>query len=87
MKISRISKLMLIAILSLILISKHASSADIKGDLIKWHKLSISFSGPATSELAKPNPFSDFRLDVTFKGPSGQIYHVPGLLCGRRECS
>ncbi|MHC5101513.1 MAG: DUF5060 domain-containing protein, partial [Planctomycetota bacterium] len=34
--------------------------------------------GPQTSETATPNPFTDYRLDVTFTGPSGQKYAVPG---------
>ncbi|MEM6911200.1 MAG: DUF5060 domain-containing protein [Verrucomicrobiota bacterium] len=48
------------------------------GELKKWHKITLSFDGPATSESASPNPFLDYRLDVTFTGPSGQTYLVPG---------
>ncbi|MHC4399102.1 MAG: DUF5060 domain-containing protein [Planctomycetota bacterium] len=47
------------------------------GELKKWHKVTIDFSGPYTSETATPNPFSDYRLDVTFQ--SGEsTYVVPG---------
>jgi hypothetical protein len=50
----------------------------ISGDLMQWHKVQLTFTGPETSEQANPNPFRDYRLDVTFKGPSGQIYKVSG---------
>ena len=51
--------------------------ADICGELKKWHKITITFSGPETSEDAVPNPFRDYRLNVTFtKGK--KKYVVPG---------
>ncbi|MFZ9011765.1 MAG: DUF5060 domain-containing protein [Anaerohalosphaeraceae bacterium] len=50
----------------------------VDGELKVWHKVTLSFDGPQTSEQAAPNPFTDFRLDVTFTGPSGQTYAVPG---------
>ena len=38
-----------------------------KGELRKWHKVTLEFqNGPSTSELATPNPFTDYRLDVVF---------------------
>jgi hypothetical protein len=51
----------------------------VDGELKVWHKLTLSFDGPKTSETATPNPFTDYRLDVTFTGPSGQEYVVPGF--------
>jgi Domain of unknown function (DUF5060)/Putative collagen-binding domain of a collagenase len=48
------------------------------GELKQWHAVSLTFDGPQSSETATPNPFTDFRLDVTFTGPSGQTYRVPG---------
>lgn len=68
-------------ILMIVVIMLHVSnvkSADISGDLTKWHKVTLSFTGPLTNELATPNPFTDYRLDVTFTGPSDQVYEVPG---------
>jgi len=38
----------------------------LSGELKKWHKITITFDGPETSETAVPNPFTDFRLNVTF---------------------
>lgn len=32
-----------------------------------WHRKTLSFTGPATSETATPNPFTDYRLMVTFR--------------------
>ncbi len=51
----------------------------ITGELRTWHKVTISFVGPSTDEDATTNPFSDYRLQVLFTGPSGQTYDVPGF--------
>ncbi|MFK7911976.1 MAG: DUF5060 domain-containing protein [Akkermansiaceae bacterium] len=49
------------------------------GELKTWHKLSLSWAGPTSNETATPNPFSDFRLNVTFShATSGKSYTVPG---------
>ena len=34
--------------------------------LMRWHRATLTFEGPATSETAEPNPYFDYRLDVTF---------------------
>ena len=52
--------------------------AVVTGELRKWHKVTLTWDGPHTSETATPNPFTDYRLDVTFSGPGGQTYVVPG---------
>ena len=61
--------------------SAHRVLADIElsGELKTWHKVTLTMDGPETSERAAPNPFVDYRLDVTFTGPSGQVYVVPGF--------
>ena len=51
--------------------------AEIHGELKKWHKITLDFAGPETSEAATPNPFTDYRLDVAFKNERSQ-YVVPG---------
>ena len=44
---------------------------------IKWLPASFSFDGPELSESGTPNPFTDFRLEVTFqKGDRAVV--VPG---------
>jgi hypothetical protein len=60
------------------------TSATVSGELKKWHPVVLSFTGPNASETtASPNnPFLDYRLNVTFTGPSGQKYVVPGFFDG-----
>lgn len=52
----------------------------VSGELKQWHKVSVDFQGPTTSETASTNPFTDYRLDVTFTHQgSGKTYTVPGF--------
>jgi hypothetical protein len=44
-----------------------AHAAKVSGDLKVWQAVTISFDGPKTSETADPNPFLDYRLEVTFR--------------------
>lgn len=54
-------------------------SPGVYGELKKWRRVTIAFEGVTTSENAKPNPFLDYRLDVTFRHPaSGKKLTVPG---------
>ena len=56
-----------------------AEKTSIDGELKKWHKVTLTFDGPRTSETANPNPFLDYRLNVKFThDPSGKSYVVPG---------
>ena len=48
-----------------------------EGELRKWHKVTLTFNGPSSDETATPNPFLDYRMDVTFTNGSQQ-YVVPG---------
>lgn len=43
-----------------------------------WHTKTLSFAGPETSEDADPNPFTDYRLTVTFR-TSDAVYTVRGF--------
>ncbi|WP_344789002.1 DUF5060 domain-containing protein [Postechiella marina] len=55
------------------------SEITIKGELKKWHKVTLELQGPETSENAKDNPFLNYKLDVTFKHKtSGKTYTIPG---------
>ncbi len=59
--------------------SQVSSAGQISGELKKWHKVTLTFNGPETSETAKPNPFLYYRLNVTFTNQnSGNYYLVPG---------
>ena len=59
----------------------------------KWEPVSIAFGGPkADAGDSLPNPFLDYRLQVTFTGPGGKRFNVPGFFDGdgqggpRRKC-
>jgi hypothetical protein len=54
------------------------AAAQVTGELRKWHRITLTFDGPATSETATPNPFRDYRLDVTFTHAGRQVT-VPGF--------
>ncbi|MEM1258992.1 MAG: DUF5060 domain-containing protein [Bacteroidota bacterium] len=49
-----------------------------EGELKKWHRITLFFEGPETSELAAENPFLDYRLDVIFSN-GNKTYTVPGF--------
>jgi hypothetical protein len=49
----------------------------ITGELKKWHKVTLTFTGTQTGENAEPNPFLDYRLSVTFT-KDNKRYVVPG---------
>jgi len=50
----------------------------IDGELKKWHRITLSFEGPETDELAAVNPFLYYRLDVTFTNGT-KTYVIPGF--------
>lgn len=52
-------------------------TAEISGELKKWHKITLTFEGPETSELHTYNPFLHYRLDVVFRN-GDEKYIVPG---------
>ncbi len=49
----------------------------VQGQLRPFHRVSLLVPGPLTSETNSPNPFTDFRLEVTFQQGNQQIV-VPG---------
>src|SRR2546426_6457754 len=53
------------------------SAQQIGGELKQWHDVVLTFDGPATSESADPNPFLNYRLNVTFTKGSKTI-QIPG---------
>ncbi|MCW1887521.1 DUF5060 domain-containing protein [Luteolibacter flavescens] len=51
----------------------------VEGELKRWHKLTFDFAGPQTGEAATPNPFTDYRADITFiHTATGTTRIVPG---------
>src|SRR4026207_2320374 len=57
-----------------------SNAAAVSGELRQWHKVTVTFTGPQASETdTSPNPFTDYRLIVTFTHESGTPrYEVPG---------
>ena len=54
-------------------------SQEVSGELKKWHKVTLNFEGPETSEQAEQNPFLNYRLNVKFSHTSsGTEYLIPG---------
>lgn len=67
-----------IFILVTIFISGCTPKVEQRGELKKWHKMSLIFEGPETSEMDEYNPFLNYRMDVTFTN-GNQTYLVPGF--------
>ena len=57
-----------------------AQTPHISGELKQWHKVTLTLDGPAARETdLNPNPFTDYRMTVTFTHESGTpSYQVPG---------
>ena len=49
-----------------------------KTTFTEWQPATLSFSGPELSESGTPNPFTDFRLEVTFQKGDRRVV-VPGF--------
>jgi len=55
------------------------SVVAVSGELQQWHNVTLTIDGPAASEDGDPNPFTDYRLNVTFVHPETDLsYTVPG---------
>lgn len=64
-------------------INVEGHGATLSGGGAVWHPVTLDFDGPMTSETAnEPNPFLDFRLNVTFTAPDGTLTTVPGFFAG-----
>ncbi len=60
-----------------VMASSQGENGTVWGELKKWHRITITFNGPETSESANPNPFLNYRLNVTFSKGDREIT-VPG---------
>lgn len=54
-----------------------AGAGVLSGEQKTWHTVTVTFEGPMTAETASPNPFRDYRLNVTFT-QGNRRYVVPG---------
>ena len=66
--------------------SARTALADVAvtGTRATWHPITLSLTGPDTSETATPNPFFDVRLVVRFEN-GDTVLRGAGLLRRRRE--
>jgi hypothetical protein len=62
----------------LILLTVAACNTRQQIEVQKWDKVVLDFEGPETSEDAAVNPFTDYRLTVTFTNGE-KAYDVPGF--------
>ncbi len=56
------------------------------GELQQWHRITLTFEGPDSSEDAAVNPFMDYRLNVTFKQGDTSVV-VPGFYAADGEAA
>jgi hypothetical protein len=53
-------------------------SVQLSGELKQWHKVTLTLNGPFAHEQDNaPNPFTDYRMQVTFTHADGTTYRVP----------
>ena len=61
------------------MVAAGAERAAISGELKQWHKVTLTVEGPYAAEDGSPNPFLDYRMQVTFSHKrTGLTYIVPG---------
>jgi hypothetical protein len=65
-------------ILTLLLPLAVSANFTLEGEQKQWHRVTLTFDGPESSEDATVNPFLDYRLLVTFTNGSAK-YIVPGF--------
>jgi hypothetical protein len=72
-------KVVFVIVAVFVAISSGFTAPEISGELKMWHKITLTFDGPESSEQGNPNPFLNYRLQVQFKNAStGDSYSVPG---------
>jgi hypothetical protein len=57
-----------------------SGAVEVSGEFKQWHKITLTLDGPYAHERdVEPNPFTDYRMTVTFVHESGEPrYEVPG---------
>lgn len=55
-----------------------AADVQVSGELKKWHRVTLTVTGPEVSETGSPNPFRDYRMDVIFAHGDREMT-VPGF--------
>ena len=71
---------------SLLFTGTFVHAATVTGQLEKWYPVNVDFVGPLLDETSdSPNPFLDYRLNVTFTSPLGSRVVVPGFFAGNGQ--
>jgi len=70
-------RLLIIALVFVAVTHIAIAEPAVTGQRKKWHNVTLTFDGPATSEGATPNPFTDYCLTVTFSQGEKKVV-VPG---------
>jgi len=75
---TKLFQILSLTIAALISASCTQSKSEIRGELKKWHRITLVFEGPESGELNENNPFLNYRLDVTFTN-GDEKFVVPGF--------
>lgn len=78
--------LFMISGIFLFLTTVSAQEVQISGELQRWHRVTLTFTGEELSENGDPNPFLDYRLNVTFSKGDRRIV-VPGYFAADGEAA
>ena len=62
------------------------ADVTISGEQKKWHPVTLTLDGPEASEGGSPNPFLDYRFEVTFSQGT-HSYTVPGYFAADGNAS
>ncbi len=55
------------------------ATVKVSGEWKQWHKVTLDLNGPYAHEKDnQPNPFTDYRMSVTFTHTDGTKYTLPG---------
>ncbi|WP_373496341.1 DUF5060 domain-containing protein [Aquiflexum sp.] len=57
--------------------SDNSKNTEITGELKQWHTITLTFDGPSSDEMAALNPFTNYRLLVTFTNGE-EKFEIPG---------
>lgn len=72
-------KITTVILVFLLFVLNSLEAQEVAGELKKWHKVTLNFEGPETSEQAEDNPFLNYRLNVKFSHTnSDKEYLIPG---------
>ncbi len=77
---SRVHQVFFLTLFLALVSTAAAAGARVSGELKQWHKVTLTVDGPFARETGSdPNPFTDYRMEVTFVHESGgPAYVVPG---------